>query len=101
MIELLKTFIGLTWDFSIEVARLNGQHRRVILYHMDDPGLLALDPAEREEAGRLQKKKAHEACADKLKWEMETYGCPPKFPSEDVQEEIVAENVEVKLPGKS
>ncbi|KAF8792340.1 leucine--tRNA ligase, cytoplasmic-like [Argiope bruennichi] len=37
------------------------------------------------------------ACADKLKWEMETYGCPPKFPSENVQNEVSDEN-EIKLP---
>lgn len=28
---------------------------------------------------------------------METYGCPPKFPAEDVKKEVVVEN-EIKLP---
>lgn len=31
------------------------------------------------------------ACADKLKREMESFGCPPKFPQEEVQQ-VVEEN---------
>lgn len=29
------------------------------------------------------------ACADKLKREMDLYGCPPKFPEDQVTEDII------------
>ncbi|GFX35205.1 leucine--tRNA ligase, cytoplasmic [Trichonephila clavipes] len=38
------------------------------------------------------------ACADKLKFEMETYGCPPKFPAETIQNEMETDEKEIKLP---
>ncbi|XP_022164440.1 leucine--tRNA ligase, cytoplasmic [Myzus persicae] len=31
------------------------------------------------------------ACADKLKWEIQTFGCPPRFPDDDDEEEIEVE----------
>ncbi|KAL5242259.1 hypothetical protein ACI65C_009669 [Semiaphis heraclei] len=31
------------------------------------------------------------ACADKLKWEIKTFGCPPRFPDDDDEEEIEVE----------
>ncbi|GFS89453.1 leucine--tRNA ligase, cytoplasmic [Nephila pilipes] len=38
------------------------------------------------------------ACADKLKFEIETYGFPPKFPVEAIQNEMETEEKEIKLP---
>lgn len=32
------------------------------------------------------------ACADKLKREMELYGCPPKFPEEEEEEQVEEES---------
>lgn len=40
------------------------------------------------------------ACADKLQREMETFGYPPKFPS-DVEEKVVEEEVDIVPKDKS
>lgn len=31
------------------------------------------------------------ACADKLKWEIQTFGCPPHFPDDEDEDEIEVE----------
>uniref|UniRef100_A0A8D0DXC2 Leucine--tRNA ligase, cytoplasmic n=1 Tax=Salvator merianae TaxID=96440 RepID=A0A8D0DXC2_SALMN len=41
------------------------------------------------------------ACADKLKREMELYGCPPEFPDEEEEEEEVPKVEEVVIKDKS
>lgn len=43
-----------------------------------------------------------QACADKLKREMELYGCPPEFPDEeeDEDEEPKGEEVVIREKGK-
>ncbi|GIY96885.1 leucine--tRNA ligase, cytoplasmic [Caerostris extrusa] len=38
------------------------------------------------------------ACADKLKYEMETFGCPPQFPAEAISNDIEVQEKEIKLP---
>ncbi|KAJ6668000.1 hypothetical protein lerEdw1_016321 [Lerista edwardsae] len=41
------------------------------------------------------------ACADKLKREMELYGCPPEFPDEEEEEEEQPKNEEVVIKDKA
>jgi len=43
------------------------------------------------------------ACADKLKWEIQTFGCPPCFPDDDDEEievEINTDIIKDKSKGK-
>lgn len=43
------------------------------------------------------------ACADKLKWEIQTFGCPPVFPNSDIEElevEVDTEIIKDKSKGK-
>lgn len=43
------------------------------------------------------------ACADKLKWEIQTFGCPPRFPDSDDEEievEINTDIIKDKSKGK-
>lgn len=35
------------------------------------------------------------ACADKLKWEIKTFGCPPEFPDSDNEEVEVEVNTDI------
>lgn len=35
------------------------------------------------------------ACADKLKWEVQTFGCPPEFPDSDNEEEEEEVNTDI------
>ncbi|KAG8195905.1 hypothetical protein JTE90_001140 [Oedothorax gibbosus] len=38
------------------------------------------------------------ACADKLKYEMEAYGCPPQFPEGNAEKDAEVQDEEIKLP---
>lgn len=44
------------------------------------------------------------ACADKLKWEIQTFGCPPVFPNtedtEEIEVEVDTEIIKDKSKGK-
>lgn len=43
------------------------------------------------------------ACADKLKWEIQTFGCPPKFPdlyNEEIEVEVNTDIIKDKSKGK-
>lgn len=42
------------------------------------------------------------ACADKLKWEIQTFGYPPKFPDSEIEEvvEIDTDIIKDKSKGK-
>ncbi|XP_015982068.2 leucine--tRNA ligase, cytoplasmic [Rousettus aegyptiacus] len=41
------------------------------------------------------------ACADKLKREIELYGCPPDFPDEEEEEEVDVKTEDIKIKDKS
>lgn len=43
------------------------------------------------------------ACADKLKWEIQTFGCPPQFPdleNEEIEVEVNTDIIKDKSKGK-
>lgn len=43
------------------------------------------------------------ACADKLKWEIENFGCPPEFPDSDndeIEDEVNTDIIKDKSKGK-
>lgn len=42
-----------------------------------------------------------QACADKLKREIELYGCPPDFPDEEEEEEVDVKTEDIKIKDKS